>query len=84
MCRYEANGSVYFMTSKFDSSPDHSYAKLVPEAFGDEAALKEGEGDLSISQDQLSEKRSPNDFALWKAAKPGEPTWDSPWGKVSL
>ncbi|PIK48564.1 putative cysteine--tRNA ligase, cytoplasmic isoform X3 [Apostichopus japonicus] len=78
---YEANGSVYFMTSKFDSEEKHSYAKLVPEAFGDEAALKEGEGDLSISQDQLSEKKSANDFALWKAAKPGEPTWDSPWGK---
>ena len=27
-----------------------------------------------------SRKRSPADFALWKAAKPGEPTWDSPWG----
>jgi cysteinyl-tRNA synthetase len=26
-------------------------------------------------------KRSPMDFALWKAAKPGEPTWDSPWGE---
>src|SRR5258705_2999926 len=26
-------------------------------------------------------KRSPMDFALWKAAKPGEPAWDSPWGK---
>jgi cysteinyl-tRNA synthetase len=26
-------------------------------------------------------KRSPEDFALWKAAKPGEPSWDSPWGK---
>lgn len=26
-------------------------------------------------------KRGPADFALWKAAKPGEPTWDSPWGK---
>ena len=25
-------------------------------------------------------KRSPIDFALWKAAKPGEPAWDSPWG----
>lgn len=25
-------------------------------------------------------KRNPADFALWKAAKPGEPTWDSPWG----
>ena len=26
-------------------------------------------------------KRDPLDFALWKAAKPGEPSWDSPWGK---
>src|SRR5262249_2989861 len=25
-------------------------------------------------------KRNPGDFALWKAAKPGEPSWDSPWG----
>ena len=40
-------------------------------------------GELSISEDRLGEKRSPNDFALWKASKPGEPIWDSPWGKVS-
>ncbi|KAI3377087.1 hypothetical protein L3Q82_000056 [Scortum barcoo] len=78
---YESNGSVYFDTSKFDSSPKHSYAKLVPEAVGDQKALEEGEGDLSISADRLSEKKSPNDFALWKASKPGEPSWDSPWGK---
>ena len=39
-------------------------------------------GDLSLSEDRLSQKRSPNDFALWKASKPGEPSWDSPWGKV--
>ncbi|KAM9317540.1 cysteine--tRNA ligase, cytoplasmic isoform 2-T2 [Pholidichthys leucotaenia] len=78
---YESNGSVYFDTSKFDSSPQHSYAKLVPEAVGDQKALQEGEGDLSISADRLSEKKSQNDFALWKASKPGEPSWDSPWGK---
>jgi cysteinyl-tRNA synthetase len=30
--------------------------------------------------DAIEQKRSPLDFALWKAAKPGEPTWDSPWG----
>ena len=41
-------------------------------------------GDLSISAERLSEKHSPNDFALWKASKPGEPSWDSPWGKVGL
>ncbi|XP_077475928.1 cysteine--tRNA ligase, cytoplasmic-like isoform X2 [Stigmatopora argus] len=78
---YESNGSVYFNTAKFDGSLHHSYAKLVPEAVGDQKALQEGEGDLSISADRLNEKRSPNDFALWKASKPGEPSWDSPWGK---
>eukprot|EP00063_Salmo_salar_P008321 XP_013983156.1 PREDICTED: cysteine--tRNA ligase, cytoplasmic-like [Salmo salar] len=78
---YESNGSVYFDTAKFDTSQKHAYGKLVPEAVGDMKALQEGEGDLSVSADQLSEKRSQNDFALWKASKPGEPSWDSPWGK---
>ncbi|XP_053385262.1 cysteine--tRNA ligase, cytoplasmic-like [Mercenaria mercenaria] len=78
---YESNGSIYFDTSVFSNAPNHHYAKLVPEAYGDMKALKEGEGELSISEDRMSEKRSPNDFALWKAGKPGEPTWDSPWGK---
>uniref|UniRef100_A0A4W4HC46 cysteine--tRNA ligase n=1 Tax=Electrophorus electricus TaxID=8005 RepID=A0A4W4HC46_ELEEL len=78
---YESNGSVYFDTVKFDTSSGHAYAKLVPEAVGDQKALQEGEGDLSISADRLSEKRSQNDFALWKASKPGEPSWESPWGK---
>lgn len=35
---------MYFDTSKFDASPQHSYAKLVPEAVGDQKALQEGEG----------------------------------------
>ncbi|KAM9147870.1 cysteine--tRNA ligase, cytoplasmic isoform 3-T3 [Pangshura tecta] len=78
---YVSNGSVYFDTMKFDATEKHSYAKLVPEAVGDQKALQEGEGDLSISADRLNEKRSPNDFALWKSSKPGEPSWDSPWGK---
>uniref|UniRef100_A0A452QWU7 Cysteine--tRNA ligase, cytoplasmic n=1 Tax=Ursus americanus TaxID=9643 RepID=A0A452QWU7_URSAM len=78
---YASNGSVYFDTAKFASSERHSYGKLVPEAVGDQKALQEGEGDLSISADRLSEKRSPNDFALWKASKPGEPSWPCPWGK---
>ena len=43
-CRYESSGSVYFDTLKFSSSPDHHYAKLVPEAIGDLKALQEGEG----------------------------------------
>ncbi|CAH1787800.1 unnamed protein product [Owenia fusiformis] len=78
---YEAGGSVYFETTKFSQSEGHFYAKLLPEAFGDSKALKEGEGDLSISEDRLNDKRSANDFALWKASKPGEPAWESPWGK---
>ncbi|XP_071452859.1 cysteine--tRNA ligase, cytoplasmic [Hetaerina americana] len=77
---YVSNGSVYFDVLKFDQKSNHFYAKLVPEAYGDSKSLEEGEGDLSISVDQLSEKRSPNDFALWKASKAGEPSWESPWG----
>jgi len=33
-----------------------------------------------VDEGRLEEKRSPLDFVLWKLAKPGEPTWDSPWG----
>lgn len=76
---YESNGSVYFDVNAFDKN--HHYAKLVPEAYGDMKSLHEGEGDLTISEDRLSEKRSPNDFALWKNSKSGEPWWESPWGK---
>uniref|UniRef100_A0A8C4R1K5 Cysteine--tRNA ligase, cytoplasmic n=2 Tax=Eptatretus burgeri TaxID=7764 RepID=A0A8C4R1K5_EPTBU len=78
---YESNGSVYFNTAAFDGSTNHTYAKLVPEAVGDQNALQEGEGDLSVLAERLGEKLSPNDFALWKASKPGEPAWSSPWGK---
>lgn len=56
----------------------NSTFQLVPEAYGNQAALEEGEGALSLVTAQ--EKRSPNDFALWKASKPGEPAWPSPWG----
>ncbi|XP_066919805.1 cysteine--tRNA ligase, cytoplasmic-like isoform X2 [Clytia hemisphaerica] len=76
---YESNGSVYFDTVKFANSEKHEYAKLVPEAVGDINALAEGEGDLS--QASSGEKKSDRDFALWKKSKPGEPEWDSPWGK---
>ena len=41
---YESNGSVYFDVQKYRSSPNHTYAKLVPEAVGDSKALAEGEG----------------------------------------
>ena len=70
--------------AKFDKSKEHHYAKLVPEAFGDQAALAEGEGDLSVSDSVTKDKRSDNDFALWKMSKPGEPSWPSPWGKGKI
>ena len=41
---YESHGSVYFDVAAFDSHPNHHYAKLVPEAYGDSQALQEGEG----------------------------------------
>lgn len=78
---YEADGSVYFDVSSFDSKSHHHYAKLVPEAYGDMKSLHEGEGDLCLTDDRLSQKRSQNDFALWKNSKPGEPWWESPWGR---
>ncbi|XP_012061744.1 PREDICTED: cysteine--tRNA ligase, cytoplasmic [Atta cephalotes] len=78
---YESNGSVYFDVDKFDKQEKHSYAKLVPEAYGDTSSLEEGEGDLSTTADKLSEKRSVTDFALWKCSKAGEPWWESPWGR---
>ena len=78
---YESNNSVYFDVDKFTSTSGHYYAKLVPEALGDEAKLREGEGGLSVAENQSQEKRSPRDFALWKKSKSGEPFWDSPWGQ---
>nr|CAH7726847.1 unnamed protein product [Callosobruchus chinensis] len=77
---YHSNGSVYFDVGAFDRRDNHHYAKLVPEAYGDTNSLHEGEGDLTTTQ-HLSDKHSPNDFALWKRSKPGEPAWDSPWGQ---
>jgi hypothetical protein len=41
---------------------------------------QEAEGELSSGAGAGSEKRSPDDFALWKRSKPGEPAWPSPWG----
>ncbi|KAI8147700.1 tRNA synthetases class I (C) catalytic domain-containing protein [Fennellomyces sp. T-0311] len=75
---YEANGSVYFDTGRFDGHNGHHYAKLAPTSKGDQALIEDGEGSLGS---KLQGKRSMNDFALWKASKPGEPVWDSPWGK---
>lgn len=74
---YVSNGSVYFSTQAYQEA-GHRYGKLRPWAVGSSALASEGEvgGDFATT-----EKRHPNDFALWKASKPGEPSWDSPWGK---
>jgi len=70
---YRSEGSVYFDTLKFDSDPKHSYAKLVREAFDQNKDINEAEGELSSTQQGA--KKCPNDFALWKKSKLGEPVW---------
>ncbi len=62
------NGDVYFSPKKFNE-----YGKLSHQPLEDlEAGARINIGEL---------KKEPMDFALWKGAKPGEPAWDSPWGK---
>ncbi|KAJ1564641.1 hypothetical protein HK405_014331, partial [Cladochytrium tenue] len=73
---YEAEGSVYFNSLKFDQDPSHYYAKLKPSSAFNSKFLEEGEGEIKVSG-----QKSNSDFALWKASKAGEPAWDSPWGK---
>lgn len=73
---YEVDGSVYFDTRAFDKADEHDYAKLEPWSKGNKELLEEGEGALSVA----TGRRSAADFALWKASKPGEPSWPSPWG----
>jgi cysteinyl-tRNA synthetase len=60
------NGDVYFSVESF---PD--YGSL---SHQNPKEMRETE------KGQEEDKRSPLDFALWKASKPGEPSWDSPWG----
>jgi len=64
---YEVGGTVYFDASKADK-----YGKLSKKNIEDlEAGAR-----VDINPD----KRNPSDFVLWKVAKEGEPSWDSPWG----
>jgi cysteinyl-tRNA synthetase len=62
-----ANGDVYYAVHAFPG-----YGKLSGKSLDE---LRAGE---RVEVDQY--KRDPLDFVLWKAAKPGEPSWDSPWG----
>lgn len=71
------DGSVYFDTAKFENDPKHDYAKLQPWNKGDMSLINDGEGSLSTG----GKKKNPADFALWKASKPGEPSWPSKWGE---
>ena len=64
---YEVNGDVYYRTLKF-----RDYGKLSHQPIED---LQSG---ARIDVNDI--KENPLDFALWKAAKPGEPFWPSPWG----
>eukprot|EP00934_Nitzschia_sp_Nitz4_P006791 Nitzschia sp. Nitz4//scaffold171_size48012//24696//27029//NITZ4_007125-RA/size48012-processed-gene-0.13-mRNA-1//-1//CDS//3329538701//6781//frame0 len=73
---YASNGSVYFDTNAFKGE-GFDYRKLKPGVDTSAEEMAEGEGALAGGD---SEKKHPNDFALWKASKPGEPSWESPWG----
>lgn len=64
---YPSGGDVFF-----DVARDKGYGKLSNRSPDEQ----QGEGGGAATR-----KRSPGDFALWKSAKPGEPVWDSPWGK---
>lgn len=64
---YAINGDVYYRVSSFES-----YGKLSRRNLDDMLS--------GTRVDVSDQKESPADFALWKAAKPGEPAWDSPWG----
>jgi len=64
---YSVNGDVYFRVTKSEG-----YGKLSHRTL---------DGMLAGARIQVDEdKEHPMDFALWKGAKPGEPSWDSPWG----
>ncbi len=63
-----ANGDVYYAVNRFLDYGKFSHQTL--------EKLRHG-----ARVDVLDDKHDPLDFVLWKLAKPGEPTWDSPWGK---
>ena len=65
---YQAGGDVFFSVGKFED-----YGKL------SKRDLEEMQAGARVDIDE--KKENPLDFALWKASKPGEPFWESPWGK---
>ncbi|CAJ1225589.1 cysteine--tRNA ligase [Lactiplantibacillus xiangfangensis] len=69
---YESEGDVYYRTRKFKN-----YGQLSDQRIDD---LEVG-ASQHTADEETNRKEDPIDFALWKAAKPGEISWDSPWGK---
>ncbi len=69
---YPKDGDVYYRARKFNH-----YGQLSGQSLDD---LEVGASE-HVSADEVNKKEDPLDFALWKAAKPGEISWDSPWGK---
>jgi len=67
---YPAEGSVYFDVSAWTKAEGSDYGSLSGNKVEE---MEQGEGEDSA-------KRGAQDFALWKAAKPGEPSWPTPWG----
>ena len=71
---YEVEGDVYFSVRSFST-----YGKLSGRNIDE---METGHRELRAQGQGLEDrKRDPLDFAVWKAAKPGEPAWESPWGK---
>ncbi|MEI6442021.1 MAG: cysteine--tRNA ligase [Nostocales cyanobacterium ELA583] len=71
---YPADGDVYYSVQNFAE-----YGKLSGRKLEDmQAGASER---VNIEDAEYQKKKYPFDFALWKAAKPGEPAWESPWGK---
>jgi cysteinyl-tRNA synthetase len=71
---YPAGGDVYYRVERFPA-----YGKLSGRVLDQMQAGASGRVELEDPESQ--KKQHPFDFALWKTAKPGEPAWDSPWGK---
>ena len=69
---YSSEGDVYFSVQKHPG-----YGKLS----GRELEKQEKNADGRVSESESARKQHPFDFALWKGAKPGEPSFPSPWGK---
>jgi len=64
---YQVNGDVYFQVERYGT-----YGRL------SKRKLEDMQAGARVEVDER--KRHPMDFALWKSSKPGEPSWDSPWG----